>query len=126
MFAKKKKKMKPLQQSYQRFVVLGICPQVEPISRGRKIVNAFVPIFCPTVLFITCTASFLFFMKYVTTDLERAICACLQIAGAVNPLFTLFTAHIIRSDIKKSFDYFQMFHDKCKLKKKKKILLYRY
>lgn len=106
--------MKPLQDSYNIFVHLCICPPIKLISRRKKMFNIFLSIFCPTLLIIGLIGSFVYFIRNFRSDLASTICAINQIFGTLIGLYTLFMAHVKRRDIKQMFDNFQTFYDASK------------
>lgn len=107
--------MKPFEESYRIFTILGICPPEKSIKRSEKWFNIFVSILCPTLTTITWTASIVFVKKYFSTDLATTICAFTQVAAGVTALYALIIAHLKRDNLKKNFESFQCFCDTSKL-----------
>lgn len=108
--------MKPLQKIYQRFVILVICRSHKKINFAIKLCHISISIICLISLTINLIASFVFFKKFVSTELASAICAIFQICGLSIAIYTLITAYIKHHDIKKIFDAFQEFYDESKWK----------
>lgn len=103
--------MKPLQEIYKIFVFLCICPSVQPMSHRMKLFFIFMAAFRPTILSISCIASFNFIVKYFSIDLANALCAGYQISGSINAIYSAITAYMKCNDFKEAFNAFQAFYD---------------
>lgn len=110
--------MKTLQENYQVFVLLCVCPSDKPISRRMKIFYISISALCATVVFTALISSSVYFLKNYSIDLEGAIFAVAQIVAAFVISSTLIIAHFKRHDIKKIFNDIQSHYDACKYRTK--------
>lgn len=101
--------MKPLEENYRVFTLLTICSPAKSISRWKKLFYFFLLISYILIQFILLIASFAFVLKYFSTDLENAICACLQIVASMTAIYSFITAYINCDEFKEIFDNFQIF-----------------
>lgn len=107
--------MKPLEQSFKTFVLLCICPPDPTADKWIKLRNfSFLSLAISFVL-LGNISSITFIMKYIGTDLENSLFACLQVAALTETIYTIFVALLIRNKITMIFDEFQTFYDSSKI-----------
>lgn len=101
--------MKLLQEIYQSFMLLGICPPEQSISHWMTILHIFISVFCACFSLGGLISSTVFCIKHFSIDLESSIYAFSTITSSTMSLYSLIIAHIKRNDIKQMFNDFQTF-----------------
>lgn len=107
--------MERLQENYQIFVLLSVCPSEKPVNRWITWRNISISIICLTLLLIGFTASFIFIQRNYSIDLPNTICACYQIFSTMTGIYLLVATYIKRAEIKAIFNAFQDFFNASKL-----------
>lgn len=108
----KQEKMKPMDQSYQIFVLLCICsPNANP-TKSMQIRNVIFAVITFVYQLLGLISSCVYIVRYFTTNLANTLCAGYQMSGLLSILYTLSIAYIWRGKIQAIFDDFQIFCDK--------------
>lgn len=103
--------MKPFERSYDIFALICICPTDRSANKWIKFRNIAFSFMAFLFMFTTQIGSYTFIIKYIKTDLVRAIFAVLQAAALTETVYTIITAYLLRNEIQSIFVAFQTFYD---------------
>lgn len=107
--------MQPLTTCRRVLTWLGVCPisgNVSKFERFDPIVVSFLIISSVSVALV---ASMVFFVKFLSVDLEKSLQTLLQIAGALSILYSFIVLYISRNKISAVFDHLKQIFDASKI-----------
>lgn len=91
--------MKPMETNQKMLTMLSVLPSDRATGKWKRVLNIIFPAAVLIAHLCAIVASALFFEKFVSEDLDRAIFAILQIGGHLNMVYMLVIALILRHRI---------------------------
>lgn len=110
--------MKPLVTNQQVLTWLCICPIEKSVTKFEKCAQIGITSLFVLTLFCGLTASVVYFVKFVSIDLEKSLYTVLQIGGTLLVLYTFTVLCLSRNKINAVFEHLTQIYDECKPKKK--------
>lgn len=108
-------KMKPLMTSQKMLIWFGVCPTSENPSGSVTIGQIIVIFLVFSTMLSAIVTSALFFVKFVSIDLEKSLQTSLQIAAAFSILYMFFMLLISRFEVSGVFSQLMKISNACKI-----------
>lgn len=107
-------KMNPLSQNREWLVWLSVCSTEKNESRKKKIQRYAFTLATILGIILPLIASVVFFFKFISTNLERALNAISVSIGLFCSLYIIFVALFARQKITEIFDNLSQLYESCK------------
>lgn len=107
--------MKPLVTNQKVLTWICICPVDKNATKFEKSARIGITSLIVITLFCGFIASVVFFVKFVSIDLEKSLYTVFQIVGTLLILYSFIVLYLFRNEINAIFEHLTEIYDECKL-----------